>query len=314
MSDLYMLPFDHRESFAHGLFGWGGSLSPEQTAQITNAKQVVYEGVLTAIDDGVPRECAAVLVDEQFGRAILADARARGIATACPAEKSGRAELEFEYGDDYARHVEAIDPTYCKVLVRYNPQGDAALNRRQAERLRKLGEYLQRTRRGFLFELLVPPEPEQLARFAQNAVAYDLELRPGLAIAAIRELQDAGVEPDIWKVEGLDRRDNCVALAETAQRDGRRDVRCIVLGRHADDARVQRWLEVAATVPAFIGFAVGRSTFWRPLQDLLAQRIARPDAAAAICRAYRRWVDVWRRPRRDSHEIALRATMSSRES
>lgn len=292
-----MMPFDHRGSFEHGLFGWTGALSPEQTAQIAAAKQIIYAAVLTAIAAGVPESAAAVLVDEQFGREILADARARGLTTACPAEKTGEAEFQFEYGEDFARHIEAMDPTYCKVLVRYNPQGGAALNRHQAERLRRLSEYLDRTGRGFLFELLVPAEPAQLAQVGQDTTAYDRTLRPSLAVAAIRELQDAGVEPDIWKLEGLERRRDCLAVAEAAQRDGRSDVRCIVLGHHAEDARVRRWLGVAATVPAFVGFAVGRTTFWQYLQDLLANRIAKADAVAAIARSYRGWVDTWNKAR-----------------
>lgn len=293
-----MMPFDHRGSFEHGLFGWTGALSPEQTAQIAAAKQIIYAAVLWAIAEGVPEKAAAVLVDEQFGREILADARARGLTTACPAEKSGEAEFQFEYGEDFARHIEAMDPTYCKVLVRYNPQGDAALNRRQAERLRRLSGYLDRTGRGFLFELLVPAEPAQLAQVGQDTTAYDLTLRPSLAVAAMRELQDAGVEPDIWKLEGLERRQDCLAVAETAQRDGRSEVSCIVLGHHAEDARVRRWLEVAATVPAFVGFAVGRTTFRQPLQDLLANRIGKADAVAAIARSYRGWADTWDKARR----------------
>ncbi|HEY3803960.1 MAG TPA: DUF2090 domain-containing protein [Kofleriaceae bacterium] len=293
MDELYMLPFDHRASFEHGLFGWSGPLSREQAAQIGASKQVVYEGLLAAIDAGVSRTRAAVLVDEQFGRAILADARASGLVTACPVEKSGQAELDFEYGDDYARHIESMNPTYCKVLVRYNPHGDAALNRRQRDKLRALSAYLHRSRRRFLFELLVPAEPDQLA-----LLDYDLELRPKLAVAAMRELQDAEVEPDVWKLEGFDRRDDCLAAAETARRDGRRDVTCIVLGRHADDARVQHWLDVAATVPVFVGFAVGRSTFWQPLQDLLAERMDRADAVLAIAHDFRRWVDTWTAARR----------------
>jgi myo-inositol catabolism protein IolC len=290
---LYMLPFDHRESFESGLFGWTGVLSHEQTAQIAASKQVVYAGLLKAIDDGVPEDRAALLVDEQFGREILADAHARGLTTACSAEASGQAEFELEYGEDFARHIEAMDPTYCKVLVRYNPSGDAALNQRQAERLRSLSAYLHRTARRFLFELLVPAEPGQLAQVAHDTRAYDLTLRPSLVVTAMRELQDAGVEPDVWKVEGLDRRQDCLAVAQMAQRDGRSGVTCIVLGRHAEDARVRQWLEVAASVPAFIGFAVGRSTFWEPLQELLAHRIDRQAAVGAIARTYRRWVDTW---------------------
>ncbi|MDB4954060.1 MAG: hypothetical protein JWO36_1629 [Myxococcales bacterium] len=263
------------------------------------------------IDDGVSKERADLLVDEHFGREILADAHARGLKTACPVEKSGQAEFEFQYGEDFIRHVEAMDPTYCKVLVRYNPQGDAALNQRQAERLRRLSRYLNETRRRFLFELLVPAEPAQLAQVAHDTEVYDLTLRPSLAMTAMRELQDAGVEPDVWKVEGLDRRDDCAAVAQMAQRNGRSDVSCIVLGRHAEDAHVRRWLEVAASVPAFIGFAVGRTTFWEPLQNVLAGRIAKQEAIGAIARTYRRWVDTWEMARDGTLERMVDATAAT---
>ena len=297
MASLYMLPFDHRASFEHGLFGWSGELSAEQQNQIVAAKRVIYDALLSAIEEGVPQHAAALLVDEQFGREILVDARERGLVTALTVELSGQAEFDFQYGEDFARHIEAIDPTYAKVLVRYNPYGDAALNRRQAERLRRLSEYLHRTQRRFLFELLVPPEP------AQQGADYDVRLRPALTQVAIRELQDAGVEPDVWKLEGYDRVEDAVAVAEIAQRDGRRDVRGIVLGRHVDDTRVRRWLGVAASVPAFIGFAVGRTTFWDPLRDLIAGRIGRPDAVAAIARNYRSWIEIWETTRREPVEI-----------
>jgi beta-phosphoglucomutase family hydrolase len=205
-------------------------------------------------------------------------------------EASGRAEFEPQYAD-YARHIEAIDPTYCKVLVRYNPEGDAVLNARQAIRLRQLSEYLHRTRRQFLFELLVPAEPTHLAMVTEEA--YDLALRPVLTRTAMRELQDAGIEPDIWKLEGLDRREDAIAAVEVARRGGRHRVACIVLGRHAEDSRLRHWLEVASTVPGFVGFAVGRSTFWDPLVQLIARRITRDAAIAAIANNYRAWIDVW---------------------
>jgi 5-dehydro-2-deoxygluconokinase len=297
MSPLYFLPFDHRESFEHGLFGWSGQLSSEQEEQIRAAKQVIYEALLQAIAAGVDEAAAGVLVDEQFGSEILADANARGLVTACPAEQSGQQEFHFQYGDDFAYHIERVNPTFCKVLVRYNPEGDAALNRRQEERLQRLSAYLRSTHRRFLFELLVPPEQAHLEQVAHDMLAYDVQLRPSLVVNAIRELQDAGIEPDVWKVEGLDRREDCIAIAGMARRQGRDHVTCIVLGRHADDARVQHWLEVAASVPAFIGFAVGRTTFWDPLAAWIAKRTSRTEAIAMIANNYRRWVDIWKAAR-----------------
>ena len=142
-----------------------GTLGAEQTAEIANAKQVIYDGFRVAVADRVPRDKAAILVDEQFGAAILRDAAAQGYMTACPAEKSGQDEFEFEFGEDFAKHIEAFQPTFCKVLVRYNPEGDEALNRRQAARLKRLSDYLRGKKRSrFMFELLVPPEQENSTR------------------------------------------------------------------------------------------------------------------------------------------------------
>jgi myo-inositol catabolism protein IolC len=290
---LYILPFDHRGSFQTGMFGWKGILSPEQTAQIAAAKQVIYDGFKAAVAAGVPKERAGILVDEQFGAAILQDAAKHGYHTAAPAEKSGQDEFDFEYGDDFARHIEAFNLTFCKVLVRYNPEGDKDTNARQTRRLRQLSEYLHHADRKYMFELLVPATPEQLQQVGGDHKRYDLERRPALMVGAIRALQEAGVEPDIWKIEGLDRREDCVQVVETARRDGRGDVGCIVLGRGEDEAHVHTWLTTAAGVPGFIGFAVGRTTFWDPLIAWREQKSSREAAAAEIARRYRQWVDVF---------------------
>jgi len=161
---LYILPFDHRGSFQSKMFGWKGTLTPEQTAEIAATKQVIYDAYKDALKAGVPAEKSGILVDEQFGAAVLRDAHAQGYSTSCPAEKSGQDEFDFEYGEDFGKHIEEFDPTFCKVLVRYNPAGDPELNRRQAERLKRLADFLHSHGRMFMFELLVPPEPAQLER------------------------------------------------------------------------------------------------------------------------------------------------------
>ena len=292
---LYFLPFDHRGSFKTGMFGWKGVLTPEQTAQIAATKQVIYDGFKTAVSAGVRKEKAGILVDEQFGAAILRDARTQGYVTACPAEKSGQEEFDFEYGEDFAKHIEAFQPTFCKVLVRYNPEGDQALNRRQSDRLSRLSEYLERqeSRSQFLFELIVPPEKSQLDSVKGDKKAYDLELRPRLMVGAIQQLQDAHVEPDVWKIEGLDRREDCEKIVDAARQGGRDKVGCIILGRGEDDKKVREWLMTAAGVPGFIGFAVGRTIFWEPLVNWRAGKMTRDAAVAEIARRYREFVDIF---------------------
>jgi myo-inositol catabolism protein IolC len=301
---LYVLPFDHRGSFKTGMFGWKGALTLEQTAQIAAAKQVIYDGFKTAVAAGVPKEKAGILVDEQFGAAILRDAAAQGYVTACPTEKSGQEEFDFEYGEGFAKHIDAFHPTFCKVLVRYNPQGDQALNLRQSARLNRLSDYLQSESRSlFLFELLVPPEKVQLEKLQGNKKAYDLELRPRLVIETIQQLQDARVEPDVWKVEGLDRREDCEKIVSAARQGGRDKVGCIILGRGEDDKKVREWLMTAAGVPGFIGFAVGRTDFWEPLVGWLAKKTTRDAAVAGIAHRYREFVDMFESARVESSAV-----------
>ena len=291
---LYILPFDHRGSFVTKMFGWHGDLTAEQTAEIAGAKKVIYDGFKSAVTAGVPKERAGILVDEQFGAAILRDAAANGFVTACPAEKSGQDEFDFQFGDDFAKHIELFKPTFCKVLVRYNPEGDAVLNQRQSARLRQLSDYVRgKSRSRFMFELLVPAETAQLDRLKGSTKAYDLDLRPKLMVQAIKELQDAGVEPDVWKIEGLDRREDCEEIVSAAHRDGRDKVGCIILGRGEDDDKVREWLTTAAGVKGFIGFAVGRTDFWNPLVDFLARKITREAAVAEIARRYREFVGIF---------------------
>ena len=295
---LYILPFDHRGSFETGMFGWKGALNLEQTAQIAQAKQVIYDGFKAAVAAGVPKQNAAILVDEQFGAAILRDAKADGFTIACPVEKSGQDEFDFEYGEDFPNHVEAFQPTFCKVLVRYNPEGNQALNRKQTERLKRLSQYLHSESRSlFMFELLVPAEKAQLEKVKGDKRAYDLEIRPRLMVQTIEELQDAHVEPDVWKVEGLDRREDCERIVAAARYGGRNKVGCIVLGRGEDDKKVREWLTVAATVPGFIGFAVGRTDFWEPLVGWRAKKTTREAAVNEIARRYCEFVDIFEKAR-----------------
>ncbi len=290
---LYILPFDHRASYISGLFGWKEPLNAEQTAAMAASKGVIYEGFKKAVATNVPKEAVGILVDEQFGISILRDAANHGYITAVSVEKSGQDEFDFAYGDDFAQHIEAVNPTFAKVLVRYNPEGDSAMNRRQAQRLKRLSDYLQQSRRLFMFELLVPAEPIQLEHVDNDKNAYDLHLRPALMIRTIQELQDAGIEPDVWKIEGLDRREDCEKIVETARRNGRDPVGLIVLGRGADRDHVVHWLQTAASVPGFIGFAVGRTSFWQSVVDFEAKHVSADEAAAQIAKNFEEWIHVF---------------------
>ncbi|HEX4951808.1 MAG TPA: DUF2090 domain-containing protein [Thermoanaerobaculia bacterium] len=298
---LFVQPFDHRGSFTKGFFGISGEpqITPtkEEFVQVARAKTLVYQGLLRAIELGVARETVGILVDTQFGSQVIADAKAKGIPVAVCVEKTGKKVFDFEYGSRWLDHVRFVQPNIIKVLVRYHPADDVATNVEQATRLKLLSDYIHSTDdHYFMFELLVPATtPEEKAA----GDAYDTELRTSAMVAAIASLQEFGVEPDIWKIEGLDRRADAEAVAAQA-RSGRSSwgasrerVGSILLGRGSDKEQVYKWLEVAAPVPGFIGFAVGRTNFSAPLKSFIADPSREAEAVEAIARNYKGCVDTW---------------------
>jgi myo-inositol catabolism protein IolC len=291
---LYILAFDHRGSFQKKMFGIAGDPSPEETATIADAKQLIYEGMALAADRGVENEAVGVLVDEQFGGDIPREAKAKGLKLAMPVEKSGQDEFDFQYDDDFGAHIEQFDPDFSKVLVRYNPDGDAVMNERQLGRLKRLADWLHDNGRLFLFELLVPAEPAQLESVGGDLDRYETELRPELMRRAIEAIQDFGVEVDIWKIEGVDAQADAQMLAQqTRSGEGRENVVCVLLGRGASDAKVDHWLREAAPVDGFVGFAIGRSIWWDSLRAFLNGSVSREDAAAKIADNYLRFIKVY---------------------
>src|SRR3712207_247648 len=211
------------------MFGIAGDPTPEQTETIADAKRLIFEGMQVAAQRGADERALGVLVDEQFGGDIPREAKEAGMKLAMPVEKSGQNEFDFEYGDDFGAHIEQCDPDFSKVLGRYNPDDEAELNRRQLERLKRLGDWLHSNDRKFLFELLVPATDDQLASVDGDTGRYDRELRPDLMRRAIEEIQDFGIEVDIWKIEGVDERSDCETLAQTTRRGGRDGVACVLL-------------------------------------------------------------------------------------
>jgi myo-inositol catabolism protein IolC len=293
---LYILAFDHRGSFQKKMFGIDGDPTPEQTETIADAKHLIFEAAMRATESStVPADQLGILVDEQFGapRNVPREAQAHGLRLAMPVEKSGQDTFDFDYGEQFGEHIDAFGLEFAKVLVRLNPEGDAASNRDQLGRLKRLSDWLHQRGRKFLFELLVPATPEQLAGLEGETDRYDAELRPELMRRAIEEVQNAGIEVDIWKIEGVDERADAEMLAIQTRTGGRDGVVCVLLGRGANDEKVDQWLRQAAPVEGFAGFAIGRSIWWDPLKGFLDGSLERDAAVQQIAEKYLRFIRVY---------------------
>ncbi|MBI2194109.1 MAG: DUF2090 domain-containing protein [Planctomycetes bacterium] len=286
--DLLILPFDHRASFAKVMFGAYAKPSPAITQAVAAFKDIVYDAYLRALSEKyVSKETSGVLVDEEFGDRVLKDCRASGRIFAVCAEKSGQDEFDFEYGTRFGQHIEKYHPTFTKVLVRYNPDSHQEMNERQNKRLRKLGDYLRKKEMFYLFELLVPPTKEQ-----KQLPDYDTKVRPDLMVRAILEIQEAGVYPDVWKIEGLESRADVERVAAACRKQVK-GAGIIILGRGESDEKVGLWLRAGAKVPGVIGFAVGRTVFQKPLEEFRDRKLSRVATVKAISENYRQFVEIW---------------------
>jgi myo-inositol catabolism protein IolC len=256
---LLILAMDHRESLARTIFGVEHDTpTDEQRAAMVRAKQLIYEGLRMA-RTSLPAGRAGVLVDERYGRSVIEAAHTDPVVLAVPVERSGRPWFELEYGEDWQRHLRASRPDYAKVLVRDNPAFPRDLRNSQFDALRRVSRALSELGIPLLYELVVPATDEQLAAVQGDTDRYDREMRPELVVSVLTDNQAAGVEPALWKVEGLETADAARAVVAQVRAGGRDGVDVVVLGRDAPAERLYHWIEVAAPVEGFVGFAIGRS-------------------------------------------------------
>lgn len=283
---LFVLAFDHRSSFTKNMLGITTEPDLEQTKQVIEFKNIIFEGFKKGVFLGVPKEAGAVLSDEQFGDTVLRLAKEEGYVFAMCTEKSGQKEFDFEYGKDFGAHLEEYGPTFAKALVRYNPEDDKEINKRQLGRLKELSDYCHSQKMKFLIEPLVPATAAQLKQVEGDNKRYDLELRPKLMVKMVKEMQEAGVEPDVWKIEGLEKTEEYEEIIKQARSAGRDNVSAVILGRGANLEQVEKWLQAAGRANGVIGFAIGRSIFHEALMEYKEGKATREEASEKIGQNY----------------------------
>ncbi|MFA5935274.1 MAG: DUF2090 domain-containing protein [Patescibacteria group bacterium] len=283
---LLILPFDHRSSFSRDLLGYEGKLTPKQKNDVKALKRIVFDAFESVVNKDRSRGEFGILLDEEFGSELLRKAKKMGVQLCLTTEKSGQKEFQFEYGASFAKHINAFSPQYVKALVRYHPANVEA-NKHQLTRLKKLSDFCHRNGYQLLFELLVPPTEQDLAKVKTQA-AYDKKLRAKYTEQAIQEIQKK-VDVDLWKVEGFTKGEwkRILKITNPASR-------MIVLGRGGDRKQVETWLKDAAGFEQIIGFAVGRTIFYEPLKGFIAKKLSRTQAVEGIAKRFSSFVRLWR--------------------
>jgi myo-inositol catabolism protein IolC len=287
------MAMDHRGSFGKTLFEVEDDRpTAEERAGMVHAKQLIYQGLAQAVP-ALTMGRGGVLVDEEYGQAVIEAVRRDTMVLAVPLEASGRDWFTLQWPDDWVAHLQRIGPDYAKVLVRDNPELPADERRTQLRRLADVSASLHEIGMPLIYELLVPATAGQLARAGGDAARYDRELRPDLVTRLIAENQDAEVEPALWKVEGLETTEAALQVADQV-RAGGRDADLIVLGRDAPAERLNHWLAVAAQVEAFVGFAIGRSIWEDAIRGWRQGHLDDAQTSEQVTRSYLAFCEQWR--------------------
>jgi len=289
-SPLFLLAMDHRHSFAETILGVPKERDSSELKKLRDAKWVIYEGARRALAEGISHGRPGVLVDEHLGSEVARRAKQDGFVLVMPIEKSGTQLFELEYGEKFAAHVEKFDPDFFKLLVRYNPADDESTRATQIERLSRISEWAHKVDRQWLVELLVPPTSQQLAQY-EDQYHFDERARPALTAETLTAMREGGVHPTVWKLEGYETTGGAEEVLRTVAADRKHPAECIVLGRNAPMPRVKHWIETAAPLSGFAGFAVGRSIWQEPLEGLLGGQIKRKEALESIAARYRTLID-----------------------
>ncbi len=270
MERLFILPFDHRSTFVKELLGASYPPNAKIAKQVTALKGIVFEGFLKARKLAKNPNELAILIDEEFGGGIITTAQKTGLHFALSVEKSGQPIFTFEYGEQFGDHLLKIKPTFAKALVRYDVR-KVADNKIQNKRLKTLSSFCRKNKLGLMVEILTD---------GKVGKAKQIE-------TTMKEMIAAGIRPTIWKVEGLD------TVADWKKIRKLTTAMIIVLGRGESKKFVQNWMAVASKSGQVNGFAIGRTIFYRPLQDYLKKKLTRAQAVEQICKNYLAFVKAW---------------------
>ncbi len=269
MNNLFILPFDHRSSFARDTVGTEYPVNIKTAKELKKLKRAIFNGFLLARKQYSKPEEMAILVDEEFGKDVLRLADKMDITTAQTVEKSGQNIFTLEYSYGFRGHLKKYDAEFAKVLIHFDPK-DKKENKIQNERLLKIQNFCKANEIDFLLEILVGKKNK-----IKNIKT------------AIRSLKRAGIHPDVWKLEGI--------LSQKAWKEIRKltGAPIVVLGHGANKKQVAKWIEVAAKSGAVHGMAIGRTIFLKPIQDYQKKKIDKKTASERIAKNYLYFIKLW---------------------
>jgi 5-dehydro-2-deoxygluconokinase len=275
---VYMLASDHR---------WQWEEWCEQARVLRERISEIKELVLDAFLDARGRSAdvaahGALLLDNKYGGAAVARAKAAGVPVGAPVERAGVFPLEWE---QQPFHAHSAGNSFCKVLIRYRPEWPESDRRGQTDKLLQLQEWCRTAGIPLLVEIIIMRNGEEEHEFEERG-------RPRLLASVIRDAYGRGLVPAIWKIEGTRSRDGARVIDEAIRE--RPEPRQLILGKGADPASIASWFDAAAALPSTAGFAIGRSVFMEPATRYLTGACGADEAVETIAVRYLALIEQWK--------------------
>lgn len=271
MKPLFILPFDHRSGITHELFQVAYPPNAAITKKIITLKGIIFDGFLQAYttvkDEG---ECG-ILVDEEFGNAILVQAKKLGITHIVSTETSGGSTFSFIHGKGFGRALIKRDASFAKALVNYTIN-DTELNEEKMKKIAELSNFCINEGIPLMLEPLIHGKSSPVSR----------------AITAIQDMHNHGISPAVWKLEMLPTIQDWKKLAPIAKAP------MILLGRGAGIPEVDEWVITAAKSGVVDGFAIGRTIFFEPIKKFTEKKFTKKQTVDAIAKNYIHFVKLWK--------------------
>ncbi len=278
---LFILPFDHRSYFLKK----SGVIDREPTENekelVRKNKKIIYQAFQKSLELGIPRDSAAILVDDIYGKEILLDAKNNGYTAIQTTEISGLDYFAFEHGEHAEQFLVEVMPNYAKALVRLDPRNNTETEQTSLANLKKLNEICKKNNIGFLIEPLFFPNTSDKETFGDDKRAFDEQMRPKLVQQLMDILYAENIRPDIWKIEGFSQSENYQSVADHLTTFDP-DARIVILGRNETPEFVAKWITAGKTVSTVIGFAVGRTVFDAVLDEQQSGLISEAQAIEKI--------------------------------
>ena len=277
---VYMLAADHRWQWEE--FCDQRSLPRER---IRDVKRLAADGFRLARDrSAAARDFGALLIDEQYSSAVIAEALEAGLTVGTPAEKAGAVPLAWATEPFPA----ALTGAFVKVLARYRADDDPAVLTNQWAMLEALQTWCRGAGKPLVLEVLVARKQEPEHEFEASG-------RPILLARFIADAYRRGLTPAFWKIEGTLAPEGARTIDAAIAADPA--CRQIILGKAAELSTIDRWFAACAGSATASGFAIGRSVFWEPSAAFLTGKIGAGEAATAIADTYLQLVAAWDRSR-----------------